>query len=149
MAQAAPALSAECLAKVKACTIKNFAHFEANVTQAQRDLAAADLENFKNNPEWLATKKAEMDTDFAESDADGDGRLNAAESEVFLGKLHARGAARGKFALAYEGQLAEAYDMYNSVNASEEGYNQAEFFAGAGATVQFWEECKAAKEAGQ
>ena len=149
MAQAAPALSAECLAKVKACTIKNFANFEANVTQAQRDLAAADFESFKNNPEWLATKKAEVDTDFSESDADGDGRLNAAESEVFLGKLYGRAIARGKFAASYEGQIAETYDMYNSVNTSEEGYSQAEFFTAAGASAQCWEECKAAKEAGQ
>mmetsp|Transcript_918 Transcript_918/g.1260 ORF Transcript_918/g.1260 Transcript_918/m.1260 type:complete len:150 (-) Transcript_918:90-539(-) len=149
MAQAAPAISAELSAKIREFTKKNFDHFEANVTQEQRDLATTDLAKFKAEPEWVQARVAEMNGDFAEADADGNGRLDAAESRVFLTKVYERGAARGNFSLIWDGYYEQAYEIYNAIDSSADGYNMADFMTLAGATVGFWEEFKAAKEAAQ
>ena len=84
-----------------------------------------------------------MTTQFTESDADGNGRLNEAESEVFFKKIGAADEERGVFGGMHEGGYSEYYHAFNAITPGEEGYTLGEFFEGWGPIMKIWEELKA------
>ena len=82
MAQVAQ-LSEELKADIIADTEAAYATWKAGVTEEQKQAAIAMMEQYNNNPEFKTQKLAKMTEDFNASDANGDGRLDAAEWAVF------------------------------------------------------------------
>ena len=94
----------------------------------------------------MAEAMGRMTAAFNESDSNGDGRLDRAESDVFYTKLAENARARGEFGSTYPEGLADNYRLGNCISA-EEGYTYQEFMMSWGPVMKVWEELKAAKEA--
>ena len=87
-----------------------------------------------------------MTMQFMQADANGDGRLNRAESDVFFNLMRDADLAEGKFAGTYETGYEDNYNMFNCVSA-EEGYDLTEFMEAFGPVMEMWGALKAAKAA--
>ena len=70
---------------LKAMTAKNFAYNIANITPEQTVIADAEIARFTSgDQEFIGAKMAEIAEHFAQADANGDGRLNQAESNEYF-----------------------------------------------------------------
>ena len=77
---------------------------------------------------------------FNSSDANGDGRLDRAEHGVFHQKLIEASKRDGTFAEPRADHEDRTWQVYNGLNAAEEGYTHAEWLGSAGKFMQYYAE---------
>ena len=119
MAQATPTLAPELVARIQATATAHYTDIKANATAEQLSAFWERQEKYNNDSEFKATAYARLTSDYNESDADQDGKLNLAEFKAFMLKNNVKQREAGCYArdLA-DGELEE---MFNDVNAVAEG----------------------------
>ena len=128
MAQAEPAPLPEALqARMVALVDGIFAASEAGASAEQKATAKAQMEAFKADPSLIEPLMANMKADYDAADANGDGILDAAESNTFIEKMDERDRAEGRWADTTEAQKAGLYAISNAINGDREGYDFSEW----------------------
>ena len=89
MAQAAPTLAPELVAKIETLAAAHYADIKANATAEQLNTFWARQERFNKDAEFKAETMTRLTNIYNESDADQDGKLNLAEFKAFMLKSNA------------------------------------------------------------
>ena len=79
--------------------------------------ADEEIEKFKSgDAEFIGQAMAKMNEMFAETDANSDGRLDRAESDVFFTKMEEWECSRGQYSGTYDTGYADNYNTINMVS---------------------------------
>ena len=80
---------------------------------------------YTTEPEFAAAEMAKMQTMFTESDANGDGLLDADEFAVFEGKAKADNVEKGGWTDPRAEMTTQTFNALNLVNTEEAGISYA------------------------
>ena len=133
--------------KIKAVSTKAYLDWKTNSTDAEKRRGDEIIESYRTGgQEFRDNSMRKMTEWFAQADSDGDGRLNAAESEVFLNLAMADARSLGNYGKIYDGGIAEYYEILNSVEPSQEGYTKEEYIVAWGPILGYFNQAKAADQ---
>ena len=117
-------------AELETLAADNFATYKAQRTEAQRALAEAAMNAMNGgNEEAKAERMAQFTAVFNESDADGNGRLDAAEYATFWNKYAEIKLQKGEYTLTDEAVRDRHYALANRITPGEEGISMADMGA--------------------
>ena len=118
MAQPAP-ISEETIARIHAKATEHFNDFKANATDEQKAAYWAMIARIQSDEEYKAAFFTQLKKEWAESDLDGDGKLNIDEFRIFAAKRVATNRALGMY---LKDDWPDNYEeFYGCVNAISEG----------------------------
>ena len=120
MAQAAaPTLAPELVSKIHAIAFTFYSDIMANASDEQKNIYFGRHMKMQQDQEFKEANMARLATDWNESDADQDGKLNLAEFRTFFGKLCAVEREAG----CYVRDLpdTETEEMFSCMNQVSEG----------------------------
>ena len=72
-----------------------YSNWKSQATEEIRQQGYAEVEKFKNDPDYATTRLAAFEAMFAEADADGNGRLNRQEFFNLMAKVEDEARAKG------------------------------------------------------
>ena len=138
--QIAPELESQ----LKAFGLECYNHWMSTTSAEQRAAGEARGEQYKNDPSYAETHMNRVKAEFAECDADGDGRLSQAEFLAFFAKQREQRAREGADFEPKPNQAEEAYALFNQISAEGEGFTLDEYFAAYRPMMVAMAEAKAA-----
>ena len=126
----------------RAVAAESYQQWKANVTPEARARAEAEHAKYlSGDQEYISGKMASLNALFVESDANGDGRLNFDEYNVFEAGLIEQSKADGTFVEPRADHTQRTWEVYSGVNPAEEGFSYAEWLGAAGKFMAYYKEC--------
>ena len=149
MAEAAPALSAELIEEIETLTAGSWNYYQDNRPADKKAADIEKLEKMGTDEEFKAQRMTEMTESFTAADANGDGRLDAAEWIVWCKAMNARKVERGEFEDDRQSEWEKWYAANNKIDPSQDGVALVDFYQIMGVSMKKMMELKAASEAAQ
>ena len=142
-------LSEEQTAALVQIATDGYNNWKAKATAENKTAADTRMQNMHGNPEYMQVEIARLQADFDSSDADGNGRLNAAEFKVYQEKQMANSQTVGMYVEPLEGLWDREYALYNEITGGEEGFSFGEYMGLIGRQLGVVRQLKDADEAAQ
>ena len=137
-------MTAEMGERYRSIAMANYEFWKATCSAEDAQKAKDQNNALKENPAAIAEVMAEIASDFASCDTDGDSRLNLEEYRAFLAAAKARADAKGQWYSRPDTYAEDTYALYNGMNPECDGFTHEQWMSYMGKFMAIYREIAAA-----